>query len=103
MFPFAVLIVVSLLTRRSREEVAATERLAARLLTPLAATPEEDAREVALAHESPDRHDHTKLFGPRSSWQFGMWSRVDAIGFVLNVLVVFAVVGVLVFFVNLGA
>lgn len=101
-FPFLVLIVVSLFTRRSPEESAAADRLAARLLTPLAATPDDDAREVALSHGSPDRQDHRKLFGPRSNWQFRKWTRVDAVGFALNAVVVLAVIGSLFFLVGLG-
>ena len=101
--PFLILIVISLMTRRSVEETEAAERLAARLLTPLGATPDEDARQVALSNQSPDRFDHLKLFGARSMWQFRQWDRVDGIGFVINVVVVLAVIGSLFFFFNLGS
>ncbi len=102
-FPFVTLIIVSLLTRRSAGEIDASNRLAARLLTPLAPTPEEDARQIALANEQPHRQDQQKLFGQNSSWQFRKWNRVDAVGFVLNVLVVVAVVALLFFSVQFGS
>jgi len=101
--PFGLLIIVSLMTRRSVEETEAADRLAARLLTPLAATPDEDDREVALSNAAPNRFDHHKLFGARSMWQFRKWNRVDGVGFAINLGVVLAVIGSLLFLFNLGS
>jgi hypothetical protein len=49
--------------------------------TPVAATLEEDAREVEVSYANPTRFDHLKLW-PNSNWEFTKWDRVDAIGFV---------------------
>ena len=51
-----------------------------KMKTPVAATPELDAAEMAATARDPQRFDHTKLF-PRSSWEFTTWNRVDALGF----------------------
>jgi SSS family solute:Na+ symporter len=101
--PFLLLVAVSLLTRRDEEEDLAARRVAAKMLTPLGETPEADARDVALSYRDPHRLDHLKLFGPDSNWQFRKWTRTDAVGFLVNIGVVFAILGALFFFVNLGA
>jgi SSS family solute:Na+ symporter len=101
--PFILLLVVSMLTRRDEAEEHAAQCVAAKMLTPLGATPDEDERQVALSYRTPDRLDHLKLFGPHSNWQFRKWTRVDAVGFVLNVIVVFLILGALFACVNLGA
>ena len=48
--------------------------------TPVAATPELDAAEVAETRRNPGRFDHRKIF-PRSQWEFTRWDRTDAAGF----------------------
>ncbi|MCP5537427.1 MAG: sodium:solute symporter family protein [Akkermansiaceae bacterium] len=101
-FPFLILVGVSLLTRRSKEEIQAADRLAARMLTPLAQTPEEDEKEVELSHARPGRFDHTKVFGPESSWQWAKWNRQDTVGFILNILTVIAIIWALTFCFGLG-
>lgn len=103
LIPFVLLILGSLWTRRSSDEVAAADRLAARLLTPLAATPEEDARAVIEAEATPELHDASKLFGPASNWQFRKWSRLDTLGFAACLALVLLVIGLLVFLVGLGS
>jgi SSS family solute:Na+ symporter len=80
LFPFALLIGVSLLTRPP-----AAERVNAfygRMKTPVGATPEEEEAGVAATRRQPDRFDHTKLFR-HSSWEFTKWDRTDAVGFLV--------------------
>jgi len=101
--PFIVLLVVSLTTRRSDEEELMTNQVAAKMLMPVAATPEEDLKAVALSYQNPQRMDHLKLFGPNSNWQLRKWNREDAIGFAVNSLVMFVIIACLYFIVNLGA
>lgn len=76
--PFLLLIVVSLLTPRG--EPLRLARFYARLKTPVGATPEEEAEEIAHSEEDPGRFDHLKLF-PRSDWEFTKWDRTDTVGF----------------------
>ena len=80
-----------------------TDQVSAKMLTPVAATPEEDQKAVALSYEDPQRMDHRKLFGPHSNWQFRKWNREDAVGFVINTVVLFVIVGMLYLLVNIGA
>lgn len=56
-------------------------RFYAKMKTPVAETPEADAAEVKLSFENPSRFDHTKLFGPRSQWEFAKWTWGDYAGF----------------------
>jgi len=79
MFPIALIVVVSLLTRRT--ERSRVDRFYARLKTPVADTLELDALEVEKSYADPARFDHRKLF-PRSDWEFTKWDRQDALGFV---------------------
>jgi SSS family solute:Na+ symporter len=79
LFPIIVLIVASLLTRPT--DPARLDRFYVRLKTPVAATLEEDAREVEASYANPTRYDHLKLF-PHSKWEFTKWNQLDAVGFI---------------------
>ncbi|MCX6950816.1 MAG: sodium:solute symporter family protein [Verrucomicrobia bacterium] len=78
LLPITLIFVVSLLTPRTEPDRVA--RFYARMKTPVAATPEEDAAVVAASYASPTRFDHLKLF-PASDWEFTKWNRTDALGF----------------------
>jgi len=78
LFPIAILILVSYLTRPGDPEKLA--RFYVRLKTPVGKTPEEEAEAVALSYANPNRFDHTKLF-PGSNWEFAKWDKTDALGF----------------------
>jgi hypothetical protein len=78
LFPIAILILVSYLTRPGDPEKLA--RFYVRLKTPVGKTPEEEAEAVALSYANPNRFDHTKLF-PKSNWEFAKWDKTDALGF----------------------
>ena len=78
-FPFLVLFVVSLVTRPP--EPARIDRFYGKMKTPVGATPELEAAAMEATRLNPQRFDQTKLLGPRSSWEFGKWDRVDALGF----------------------
>jgi len=81
LFPFAVLILVSLVTRPP--ERRRTDLFFGKMKTEVSSNPEIDAAEMEKTRIDPRRFDHTKLFGHGSSWEFGRWNRVDAIGFVV--------------------
>ena len=80
-FPFAVLILVSLVTRAPAPE--RVDQFFGKMKTPVGATPELEERGMEETRRNPRRFDHTKLLGPGSNWEFGKWDRVDAIGFVV--------------------
>jgi len=78
LLPILILIVASLLTRPT-DPVRVT-RFFARMKTPVAATPEQDALDVEVSCANPMRYDHLKLF-PESDWELTKWNRQDALGF----------------------
>jgi hypothetical protein len=81
--PFIMLIGLSYLLpgrNLTDEERHRVDGFFAKLKTPVAPTPEEDDREVALSYQCPHRFDQKKLF-PRSSWEFSKWSKADYRGF----------------------
>jgi solute:Na+ symporter, SSS family len=78
LFPFAVLILVSLFTRRPAPD--RIDQFFGKMKTPVNPVPEVDAAEMEATRRNPHRFDQRKLF-PRSSWEFTKWDRVDTIGF----------------------
>jgi len=80
LFPFVVLILVSLFTRPP--ERARTDLFFGKMKTPVGATPELEAAAMAETARNPGRFDHTKLFGANSSWEFCRWDKVDTLGFI---------------------
>ncbi|HEY0943879.1 MAG TPA: hypothetical protein VGD81_01385 [Opitutaceae bacterium] len=90
LFPFALLLLVSLFTRKPDKDHV--DQFFGKMKTPVGATPELEAAAMEETRRNPHRFDDTKLF-PRSSWEFTKWDRVDTIGFVACL----AVSGVLVF------
>ncbi|QYM77732.1 hypothetical protein K0B96_10385 [Horticoccus luteus] len=80
LFPFVVLILVSLVTRAP--ERARTDQFFGKMKTPVGATPEAEAAAMAATRDRPHRFDDTKLFGSASQWEFTRWDKVDAIGFI---------------------
>jgi solute:Na+ symporter, SSS family len=89
-FPFVVLILVSLLTHKPRP--ALVDQFYGKMKTPVSADPEVDAAEMAKTRAEPHRFDHKKLF-PRSSWEFTKWDRVDTLGFLACCAVSGAILG----------
>ncbi len=80
LFPFAVLILVSLFTRTP--ERGRTDLFFGKMKTPVGATPELEVAAMEETRRNPQRFDHTKLLGAGSNWEFAKWDKVDAIGFV---------------------
>jgi solute:Na+ symporter, SSS family len=77
-FPFAVMIGVSLVTRPPPEEKVV--RFFGKMKTPVGATRQLDDEELQKTLGSPGRFDETKIF-PHSSWEFTRWDRTDGVGF----------------------
>ena len=89
-FPFAVLIGVSLLTIPPRHEAVA--QFFGKMKTPVGASRELDEAAIEETRKNPTRFDQLKLF-PRSEWEFTRWDRVDAAGFAICCGVSIAIVG----------
>jgi len=103
--PFIMLIVFSYLLPGRKPTEADAHRIAgfyAKLKTPVAPTPAEDEREVALSYANPDRFDHRKLF-PGSTWEFSRWRGVDYLGFLGCWGIVGLIIGFLWLILNVGA
>jgi Na+/proline symporter len=80
LFPFAVLIVASWLTRPT--DPSRVAYFYGKMKTPVGATPELEAAAIEETRRNPTRFDHTKLW-PRSNWEFCKWDRMDAVGFIV--------------------
>ena len=96
LFPFAVLLIASLLTRPT--DPARVAQFYGKMKTPVGETPELEAAAMAETRRHPTRFDHTKLL-PGSNWEFCRWTKVDTIGFLicsaLSAAIVLLFVGVL--------
>jgi Na+/proline symporter len=90
LFPFALLLLVSLVTRGPPATVV--DQFYGKMKTAVGATPELEAAAMAETRRHPGRFDRQKLF-PGSSWELTRWDRVDAVGFVACCLVSGAILG----------
>lgn len=91
LFPFVVLILVSLLTKPTDPKLVA--EFYGKMKTPVGDTPELEAAGIAETLRNPTRFDHTKLL-PSSNWEFCKWDRVDAIGFIVCCSLSAGIVGI---------
>ena len=89
-FPFLILIVVSLMTRPNSESVL--RDFYARINTPAVADPEEDARLVQMKIDNPELVEQNKMF-PHTSIEFWKPTRFDIIGFLVCVGFVLGIIG----------
>jgi Na+/proline symporter len=99
LFPFFILILVSLATPPTAPERAPA--FYAKQKTPVAPTPELDHEEIEKNKENPSRWEHTKLF-PNSNWEFGKWTREDFLGFFGCYALVLVILGILWFVLHVG-
>ncbi len=99
-FPFAVLILASLLTRPT--DPARVAYFYGKMKTPVGDTPELEAAAMEETRRNPARFDHTKLL-PSSNWEFCKWDRIDAIGFAVCCAVSGVIVGLFVYLLKLAA
>lgn len=101
LFPFLVIVIISLIWRHEEDEIENLDKFYVKMKTPVQKFREDDEKELLLSYADPARFDHLKLF-PRSQWQFTRWDRVDTIGFAISVAMVGFVLLLLFFLVNLG-
>jgi solute:Na+ symporter, SSS family len=98
-FPFVVLFIVSLFTRRNDESVL--RDFYARVHTPAQADPELDRAAVEKKIANPDLVEQDKIF-PGTDWEFWKPTRKDILGFVACWIGVLAIIGLYVFVMNIG-
>jgi len=99
LFPFVLLMALSLLTKP--DELERADRFFAKMRTPIAPAPELDQREVELSDRMPHRFDHKRLL-PKSNWQFTRWTMNDVAGFFGCWLIAGAILWVLWIVLHLG-
>ncbi len=96
LFPFSVLIIVSLLTPRTEQK--RVDQFYGKMKTPVGDTPELEEAGMAETRRNPGRFDSTKLF-PGTTWEFAKWTREDALGFMgccaVSATIVFVFIGLL--------
>jgi SSS family solute:Na+ symporter len=84
-FPFVVLFLVSLVTKRNSEKVL--REFYAAVHTPVVADADADARRVQAAIDDPAIVERNKLF-PGTEWEFWKPTRADILGFIVCWLVI---------------
>ncbi|MFI4910764.1 MAG: sodium:solute symporter [Sedimentisphaeraceae bacterium JB056] len=94
-FPFAVLMIVSLFTKP--EDKKRLDLFYVKMKTPANADREQDVRDMELSVKDPARFDHKKMF-PNSNWEFEKFDNLDMKGIVwytvAAVVIIAAVYGV---------
>ena len=76
-FPFLVLIIISLCTKPQNK--ATLDRFYVKMKTPANADRAIDAKEMELSYQNPDRFDHCKMF-PGTDWEFEKFDKTDLKG-----------------------
>jgi len=96
---FALLIVISFFGAPPDKKML--DRFFVKMKTPVTGDIEKDEAELRESYENPTRFDHLKLF-PKSRWEFCKWTKIDAVGFVLCLIVAVAIIAFLWFVLRLG-
>jgi solute:Na+ symporter, SSS family len=92
-FPFLVLIVVSLLTRPNHDKK--TEQFFLKMRTRVRGLgPEADKQDVCAAYDDPEKTKIMLLF-PNTNWEIYKWNKLDTVGFLVSIVIVFIVIGTL--------
>jgi len=99
-FPFVILIIISLLTRP--DEGKQLERFFVKMRMRTLRDREQDEAQLEKAYASPDSTKAMLLF-PDTSLEIYRWNRQDFLGFVLSVAVMFIVLAMFFGMVSLGA
>ena len=97
--PFLVMILVSYFTRPNSE--AALNRYYVKMKTPVQSDPDEDAAQIELSYEQPNRFDDRKLW-PRSNLEIQKPTQLDVVGFVLSVAACFGIIALAVVLTGIG-
>jgi SSS family solute:Na+ symporter len=101
-FPFLLIILISSVFPKKRDEEYNLERFYVKMKTAVGENKELDLEKLQLAYDNPRIYDDTKLFGSKSNWEFVKWDRTDKVGFIAASGFVVVVLALLFFLVNLG-
>jgi SSS family solute:Na+ symporter len=88
MFPFAVLIIVSMLTKP--EDKNRLDLFYAKMKTPAHDDKDQDVVEIQKSIEDPARFDHNKMF-PNSNWEFEKFDKLDMKGIIWYTIAAIAI------------
>jgi SSS family solute:Na+ symporter len=100
-FPFLILILVSLLTKPDHNKT--TERFFLKMRTRVRGLGAEvDEQDLEEAYSNPEKTKEVLLF-PNTSLEIYKWNKQDVYGFLISIGVVLIVLGTLFFVVNLGS
>jgi SSS family solute:Na+ symporter len=92
-FPFVLLIAVSLMTKPNDDEV--TKKFFLKMRTRVRGLgPEADAKDVQAAYDDPEKTKNFLLF-PNTNWEIYKWNKQDTVGFLVSIVIVFVVIGTL--------
>lgn len=100
--PFLIAILFSLFSKQTESEKSALDRFFVKMKTPVTGDLELDNAELAKSYEQPNRFNY-KLMFPNTQWEFCKWNGVDTKGFLVSVAMIFAILLLLWFFVNIGS
>ena len=98
--PFLVMILLSLVTRRNSKK--ALDGYYTKMKTPVDPNHEQDLKNLAEAAANPAALEKRKIF-PGTDFEFQRPTKTDVIGFIICVLVCFAVIGLAIWIANIGA
>ena len=99
--PFLVMLLVSLVTPRNSQQTL--DRYYAKMKTPVDPDHATDAAELEKSYAEPRRYDHKKLLGASSSWEIQKPTVTDIVGFIVSVLICFAIIAVAVWTAKIGS
>lgn len=97
--PFLLLILLSFMTRPNSKE--SLDRYYAKMKTEVKPDPEDDRREMEASYADPHRFDDRRMF-PNTQLEFVRPRPRDIIGFVVCVVICFAIIGLLLLLAGLG-
>jgi len=101
-FPFFLIVLISSFFPKKEDEEENINRFYVKMKTPVGETKELDNQSLVLAYSNPSIYDDTKLFGPKSNWEFTKWNKSDKVGFIAASGFVVLILWLLYFLVNLG-
>lgn len=98
-FPFLVMILVSLFTRKNSPENL--DKLYIKMRTPVISNSDEDQKNLNSQYSNPEALNAKKLF-PGSSFEFAKPTMLDISGFIISLLLCFGVVGLAIWVAGIG-
>lgn len=100
LFPFLVLIGISLLNKKKTSE--SLLQFFAKMKTPAHADRDLDLKEMETSLREPNRFDHKKLF-PNSKWEIEKMSKTGALGFIISIVIAAAILGLFYGIIQIGS